>query len=78
MSRRPTLTERRPDVAANARLVRALRRVLGEIDHAPARNLTEQIAYLERDVQEVRTRVNALFFTVITTALAQLVARFFA
>jgi hypothetical protein len=73
------LTEQRVGAEASVRLVRALRRVVGELqERPPAQNLREQIAYLERDVQEVRTRVNALFFTVLTTAVGQLLARFFA
>jgi uncharacterized protein YceH (UPF0502 family) len=34
-----------------------------------------RLAALEREVSEVRTRVNALFFTVIAAALGDLVAR---
>jgi hypothetical protein len=37
--------------------------------------MRQQLEYLERDVQEVRTRVNALFFAVIAAALGDLVGR---
>ena len=43
----------------------------------PAADLGEQLQYLERDVQEVRTRVNALFFTVLAAALGDLAGRLF-
>lgn len=43
----------------------------------PAADLGEQLQYLERDLQEVRTRVNALFFTVLAAALGDLAGRLF-
>lgn len=43
----------------------------------PASDVREQLQYLERDVQEVRTRVNALFFTVLAAALGDLAGRLF-
>lgn len=43
----------------------------------PASGMHEQLQYLERDVQEVRTRVNALFFTVLAAALGDLAGRLF-
>ncbi len=43
----------------------------------PASDMREQLQYLERDVQEVRTRVNALFFTVLAAALGDLAGRLF-
>lgn len=43
----------------------------------PAADVHEQLQYLERDVQEVRTRVNALFFTVLAAALGDLAGRLF-
>lgn len=60
----------------STRLARALRG-LGAHAHTrpPARDLTEALAYLERDVEEVRTRVNALFFAVLVSALSQLVVK---
>ena len=73
------MTEPRRSSDGSVRLARALRRVVGELHERPAaQSLTEQIAYLERDVQEIRTRVNALFFTVLTTAVGQLIAGVFA
>ena len=61
----------------SARLARALRGLVGGHAHTrpPARDLTEALAYLERDVEEVRTRVNALFFAVLVSALGQLVTK---
>ncbi|MEZ4553749.1 MAG: hypothetical protein AB7L91_03160 [Dehalococcoidia bacterium] len=43
----------------------------------PAGDVHEQLQYLERDVQEVRTRVNALFFTVLAAALGDVAGRLF-
>jgi hypothetical protein len=57
------------------RLADAIRALRGAPARPPARNMRQQLEYLERDVQEVRTRVNALFFAVITAALGDLVAR---
>jgi hypothetical protein len=37
--------------------------------------MRQQLQYLERDVQEVRTRVNALFFAVLAAALGNLLGR---
>ncbi len=34
-----------------------------------------RVAKLERELQEVRTRINALFFAVLTAALGELVGR---
>ena len=44
-------------------------------DDAPARDSTARLDALEREVQEMRTRVNALFFAVITAGVGDLVAR---
>jgi hypothetical protein len=61
---------------ASTRLARALRMLVGQPrTRPPARDLTEAFAYLERDVEEVRTRVNALFFAVLVSALGQLVTK---
>ncbi len=57
------------------RLADALRSLRGTSQRPPATDLREQLQYLERDVQEVRTRINALFFTVLTVALSDLVGR---
>ena len=73
------MSERAPQTehTSSARLARALRAVTGgRVEpRPPARDLTEALAYLERDVDEVRTRVNALFFAVLVSALGQLVTK---
>ena len=71
------MTERRPD-----RLAVALRRMLGarpqQVEdpraHAPL-EVGSRLDALEREVGEVRTRVNALFFAVISVAIGDLVVR---
>ncbi|MFA7297765.1 MAG: hypothetical protein WC211_11385 [Dehalococcoidia bacterium] len=67
---------------AAGRVVRALIALRRELrgdppQHPPARDFREQLAYIERDLLEMRTRVNALFFTVLTAAIGQLLARLF-
>lgn len=63
----------------SVRLASALRALVAHTQaRPPARDLTEALAYLERDVEEVRTRVNALFFAVLLSALSQLVMKVFA
>lgn len=57
------------------RLADAVRALRGGPARPPARDVRQQLDYLERDLQEVRTRVNALFFAVIAAALGDLVAR---
>ena len=42
---------------------------------SPADDEATRLAHLEEDVREIRTRVNALFFTVIAVALGDLVGR---
>ncbi len=43
---------------------------------APRRDdVNWRVAELERELQEVRTRINALFFAVLTAALGELVGR---
>lgn len=63
-----------------ARALAALRRELrgDPPQRPPARDFREQLTYIERDLLEMRTRVNALFFTVLTAAIGQLIARLFA
>lgn len=41
----------------------------------PAKTQRDRIERLEHDLRETHTRINALFFTVITVALGDLVAR---
>jgi hypothetical protein len=63
----------RPDPVADA--IRAFATSRGRPPHDPAAELAARLTALERDVQEVRTRVNALFFTVITVAVGDFIAR---
>ena len=69
-----------PAASRVARALLALRRELrgDPPQRPPARDFREQLAYIERDLLEMRTRVNALFFTVLTAAIGQLLARLFA
>ena len=61
----------RPD-----RLAETLRALLPRARQRPsARTQQIRLDHLEEDVREVRTRVNALFFTVIAVALGDLVGR---
>ncbi len=59
------------------RLADAIHSLRGTAARPPATDLREQLQYLERDVREVRTRVNALFFTVLAAALGDLAGRLF-
>lgn len=52
------------------RLLLGLRRA-----RPPARTQRDRLDHLERDLRETHTRINALFFAVITVALGDLVAR---
>ena len=61
----------RPD-----RLTETLRALLPRPRQRPGdRTQRIRLDHLEEDVREVRTRVNALFFTVIAVALGDLVGR---
>ena len=44
-------------------------------ERPPASDTATRLDYLERDVSGVRTRVNALFFAVLSVALGDLVGR---
>jgi hypothetical protein len=57
------------------RLADAVRTLWGAPPRPPARDIRQQLQYLERDVQEMRTRINALFFTVLAAVLGDLVGR---
>ncbi len=62
-------------------LAEAIRRIaLGRSHRAPARprhegDLSARLAAMEREIADVRTRVNALFFTVLAAAIGDLLAR---
>ena len=59
-----------------ATAIRALiRDVLPRRERPPTSHTATRLDYLERDVSGVRTRVNALFFTMLSVALADLVGR---
>lgn len=63
---------------ANDRLGEALRRLAGRPparERPPAHDLAARLDYLERDLAEVRTRINGLFFGLIAVALAEIVTR---
>jgi hypothetical protein len=62
--------------ATDARLAAAIRALLPRRREPPAvDDMPARLEYLERDVREVRTRVNALFFTVIGVAVSDLASR---
>ena len=65
----------RPRIDRLATAVRSLVVRGGVAPAAPHDDPAARLAALERDVQEVRARVNALFFAVITASVADLVAR---
>lgn len=45
------------------------------VGETPAGDLTVRLTALEEDVREIRTRINALFFAVLTAALGDLAGR---
>ena len=60
------------------RLDRAVRGVFGgRAPLPPAANPAEHLAHLEREMHDVRTRVNGLFFAVIAANLGEVIARVF-
>ena len=62
--------------AASRRLAEALRALLAR-GHArpPLDDPDARLDYLERELGEMRTRINALFFAVLAVALGELVGR---
>lgn len=59
-----------------ARLAEAIRALKPKSrPQPPATDHAARLDHLEENVREVRTRVNALFFTVIAVALGDLVGR---
>ena len=66
----------RPDPLG--RLARDIARVRAKrpaAQEAPSRDFDARLDALEQDVREVRTRINALFFAVLTAALGDLAGR---
>ena len=65
---------RRPDPLGH--LVRGVARQRAKrAEVTPSRDLRARLDALEHDVREVRTRINALFFAVMTAALGDLAGR---
>jgi len=64
---------RRPDPLGH--LLRGVARQRTKRVEVPARDLHSRLDALEHDVREVRTRINALFFAVLTAALGDLAGR---
>lgn len=68
------------DTPATHRFMRALdalRRAVATDPRPAPRDFRERLAYIERDLAEMRTRVNALFFAVLAAAIGQLISRLF-
>lgn len=59
------------------RALDALRRTVAAEPRPEPRDFRERLAYIERDLAEMRTRVNALFFAVLAAAIGQLISRLF-
>ncbi len=64
---------RRPDPLGH--LLRGVARQRAKRVEAPARDRHARLDALEQDLREVRTRINALFFAVLTAALGDLAGR---
>ena len=62
---------RRPDPLGH--LVRGVVRQRAKRVEPPARDVFARLDALEQDAREVRTRINALFFAVLTAALGDTV-----
>ena len=64
--------------SASDRAARALRRVLRRPRPTPPTgDFATRLRHVEEDLRGVRTRVNALFFTVLTVAFGELMTRVF-
>lgn len=48
---------------------------VGDAEATPVGDLTVRLTALEENVREIRTRINALFFAVLTAALGDLAGR---
>ena len=71
MTEQPHESAARPD-----RLAAVLRTLLPRWRaRPPARTQRARLDHLEADLREVRTRINALFFSVIAVVLGELVGR---
>ena len=55
--------------------VRRLARLRAPRPRPPAHDLMGRLDHVERELGEVRTRINALFFTVLAVALGEVVSR---
>jgi hypothetical protein len=51
------------------RLARAVRALYAARSRPPAADLATQLRYLEADLRELRQRINALFFAVLSAVL---------
>lgn len=61
---------------SDARIRAALRALLPRSRPRPSEGDDQtRLDYLERDVREVRTRVNTLFFAVLAVALGELITK---
>lgn len=73
--RREMRPDRLGDALRGLGLGRPPRHPAGRGDGVPAGDLNVRLTALEEDVREVRTRINALFFAVLTAALGDLAGR---
>ena len=64
-----------PLAAAVRRLASRRARSVAPAGSAPPRDMDSRLTELERELREVRTRINALFFAVLTAALGDLAGR---
>jgi hypothetical protein len=65
-----------PEHESDAHIRAALRALLSRArGRPPAGDDEARLDYLERDIREVRTRVNTLFFAVLAVALGELIMK---